>query len=184
MSNSIFSPFNIDLARIHSFFLLSLSPSRFLLCTYIKLYLGKQSYPTCLSWNVRFPLLLFLLPLLRLLYFLSCCQRTQLAITYIYVQFNTQTSTSLLHVVVYIFYLFRNSSVVQGETIRQLLLIESNINENKQLIEQNNSMSTGYLINEQPNCSTTNELSSTNGHEYSLSHHSQPTSSSEQTTET
>ena len=117
---------------------------------------------------------IFSLLLLRLLYFLSCCQRTQLVITSI-VQY-IFLSLALFCFVVYIFYLFRNSSVVQGE---------SNTNENIQLIPTTNSMSTEYLINEQPNCSsTTNELSTTNGHEYSLSHHPQPTSSSEQTTET
>ena len=47
-------------------------------------------------------------------------------------------------------------------------------------------MSTEYLINEQQNCSTTNEISSTNGHDDALSHISQKisTSSVEKTNET
>ncbi len=79
-----------------------------------------------------------------------------------------------------IVYLFRNSSIVKSETNRQLLI---KFNENGHVKPNINSMSTEYLINEQQNCSTTNELSSTND---SLSHLSQqtPTSSSEQTTET
>jgi hypothetical protein len=77
--------------------------------------------------------------------------------------------------------LFRNSSIVKSETNRQLLI---KFNENGHVKPNINSMSTEYLINEQQNCSTTNELSSTND---SLSHLSQQTptsSSSEQTTET
>ncbi len=86
---------------------------------------------------------------------------------------------------VYIFYLCRISSIAETETNRQLL-IKLKKNENGQLITNINSMSTEYLINEQQ----TNEISSMNGHNDSLSHMTNqisqqiPTSSAEQTTET
>ncbi len=88
-----------------------------------------------------------------------------------------------MFVYIRIVYLFRNSSIVKSGTNRQLLI---KFNENVQLKTNINSMSTEYLINEQQNCSTTNEILSTNGHNDSLSHLSQqtPTSSTVQTTET
>jgi len=85
--------------------------------------------------------------------------------------------------------LFRISSIVEPETNRQLL-IKLKKPENGQLIINTNSMSTEYLINEQQNCSTINEISSTNGHHDSISHITNqisqqiPTSSADQTTET
>jgi mismatch-specific thymine-DNA glycosylase len=87
---------------------------------------------------------------------------------------NSLSSTTLFH---------ENSSIVKSGTNRQLLI---KFNENVQLKTNINSMSTEYLINEQQNCSTTNEILSTNGHNDSLSHLSQqtPTSSTVQTTET
>jgi hypothetical protein len=78
-------------------------------------------------------------------------------------------------------YLFRNSSIVETETNRQLL-IKVKKPENGQLISNTNSMSTEYLINEQQNCSTTNEISSTNVHNNSLL--STSCSSEQTTTET
>jgi hypothetical protein len=94
-------------------------------------------------------------------YFLSSCQRTQLAIIY-------------SSIYIYLFcvrcicsYLFRIPSIVETDTNPQLL-IKLNQNENRELITTTNPMSTEYLINEQQNCSTTNELSSKiihiNGH--------------------
>jgi hypothetical protein len=69
-------------------------------------------------------------------------------------------------------YLFRIPSIVETETNRQLL-IKLKKTENGQLITNTNSMSTEYLINEQQNCSTTNQISQ-----------QIPPSSSHQTTET
>ncbi|CAF5183247.1 unnamed protein product, partial [Rotaria magnacalcarata] len=65
-------------------------------------------------------------------------------------------------------------SIVESESNRQLL-IKLKKNENGELLTRKNSfgsqMSTEYLINEQQNCSTANELASTiltNGHTDSL----------------
>jgi hypothetical protein len=80
--------------------------------------------------------------------------------------------------------LFRISSIVETETNRQLL-IKLKKPENGQLITNTNSMTTEYLINEQQNCSTINEISSTNGHHNTNQISQQiPTSSADQTTET
>jgi hypothetical protein len=94
--------------------------------------------------------------------------------------------------------LFRIPSIVETDTNPQLLLIKLKQNENKELITSTNPMSTQYLINEQQNCSTTNELSSKtihiNGHNDPLTSPNinndkknqicQPTTSSDQTNET
>lgn len=70
-----------------------------------------------------------------------------------------------LHCIYFLIYLFRIPSIVEPDTNRQLL-IKLRKYENGELITSKNSsditMSTECLINEQQNCSITNEIPSTN----------------------